>query len=432
MVSLGPSQVRKHHRPHVQKLNLATKGDTVMPTRLTWWMMRQVWFVCLSILTASCYYLPPEIVPVHPETPPSKFFGITELTPAPDSNRIRILFVHGIGVHPGCDPDTLLLHLTKALQVVQLPPPAIDRSETCPHFLLPMPTPIPAPNAQNTGLLYRFDLAGRDRQATFMYLRWSTLTSGPKMTLDEPNRPPGALLHNLAKQFEQENLADVVLYGGQYRDVLRPVVERALCVFVGGTPDQTNPRACIGGEANIPTAIITHSLGGYMLMDAMSDIYHPPTTEAVSEERNAAVKVGRYLDQIFMLANQLKMLDLSTRTSEVQAPQIVRRFGATWEAVHSPRRRTARELSSRQVLAISDPNDILSWEVTKDEFEIPRVTVANVYLGTAGQFFGLPHLPIWPLAASPVAAHTNYLQDDDVMDIIVCGMNGSTINRCTQ
>ena len=58
--------------------------------------------------------------------------------------------------------------------------------------------------------------------------------------------------------------------------------------------------------------------------------------------------------------------------------------------------------------------------------------MANIYLGTAGQFLGLPHVPIWGLAASPVAAHTNYLQDDDVMDIIVCGMTGSTINRCTQ
>jgi hypothetical protein len=147
-----------------------------MPTRVIRRITRQACLVCFGALTGSCYYLPPEIVPVHPETPPGKFFGITELTPAPDSNRIRILFVHGIGEHSGCDPDTLLLHLTKALQVTQVPPPAIDSSETCAHFALPMPTPIPAPNAQHTGLLYRFDLASHDRQVTFMYLRWSTFT----------------------------------------------------------------------------------------------------------------------------------------------------------------------------------------------------------------------------------------------------------------
>src|SRR5208282_5869962 len=271
-----------------------------------------------------------------------------------------------------------------------------------------------------------------DRQVTFMYLRWSTLTDVPKTTLDEPNRPQGALLHNLAKTFEQQNLADVVLYGGQYRDVLRPVVERALCGFVGGTPDQTNPRSCSGGEANIPTAIITHSLAGYMLMDAMNDIYQPPANETVPAERSAAIKVGHYLDQIFLLANQLKMLDLSTRTSEEQSSQVVKRFRATWNAIHAMRQRTEREPSSRQVLAISDPNDILSWEVTKSEFEVPGITVANIYLGTAGEIFGLSSVPIWRLAASPVAAHLNNLQDDDVMDIIACGMTGSTINRCTQ
>jgi hypothetical protein len=57
--------------------------------------------------------------------------------------------------------------------------------------------------------------------------------------------------------------------------------------------------------------------------------------------------------------------------------------------------------------------------------------VANVYLGTTGQFFGLGPVLIWGLAASPVAAHDHCLQDDDVMDIIVPGMSGATINRCT-
>jgi hypothetical protein len=41
------------------------------------------------------------------------------------------------------------------------------------------------------------------------------------------------------------------------------------------------------------------------------------------------------------------------------------------------------------------------------------------------------NFPIWGLAASPVAAHDNYLQDNDVIDIIACGMTGATINRCT-
>ena len=41
-------------------------------------------------------------------------------------------------------------------------------------------------------------------------------------------------------------------------------------------------------------------------------------------------------------------------------------------------------------------------------------------------------IPIWGVAASPFSAHLNYLQDDDVADIISCGMTGATINRCAQ
>jgi len=397
-----------------------------MPAGFARRIVRRLGVVGVCALSGSCYYLPPEIVPVHPDTAPDKLLGVTDLPSAPDSNRIRILFIHGMGVHPGCDADELLFHLTKTLRVTPQPPPAIDPSETCAHFALPMPTPIPAANAQHTALLYRYDLAGAGRQVTFMYLRWSTLTDVPKQTLDEPGHPHRAILSDAAKDFEQQKLTDVVLYGGLYREVVRPAVERGLCLFVEGTPDPTDPRLCKDGQTGIPTAVITHSLAGYMLMDAMSDIYEHAPTATASGEHNAAGKVGSYLDQIFMLANQLKMLDLSTKTSEGQSSQIVERFRKAWDATRSQRPHPER----RQVLAISDPNDILSWEVTKSEFERSGVTVANVYLGTTGEFLGLYRLPIWGLAASPVTAHTNYLVDNDVMDIIACGMAGSTILRC--
>ena len=71
--------------------------------------------------------------------------------------------------------------------------------------------------------------------------------------------------------------------------------------------------------------------------------------------------------------------------------------------------RGARPTSSLQLLAVSDPNDIPSWEIAPAEFEDTRMTVANLYLGTTGQVFGLGPTPIAPLAASPYSAHVNYL-----------------------
>ena len=166
----------------------------------------------------------------------------------------------------------------------------------------------------------------------------------------------------------------------------------------------------------------------------MNDIYHPPS-RTVTEQRSAAVKVGSYLNQIFMLTNQLKMLDLTTRTSEEQSSEVMKRFRGNWDAIQSKQKRPEHELPQRQILAISDPNDILSWEVTKGEtsdFERRHATIANIYLGTTGEIFGLDRIPIWQVAASPISAHTNYLSNDDVMDIVACGMTGPIINRCSQ
>jgi len=386
--------------------------------------LSRLFAVGLGASAGACYYLPPEVVPSSTTAVVNKIEGITEL---PNAQTIRILFIHGIGEHNACDPDTLLLHLSKALQVRQSPPSALDDKADCQsHFAIPKPTPMSG--AADAALLYKYDFLGNSRHLKFSFLLWSPLTQKLKETLDEPQLPHHALLASLAKEFEQDNLADVVLYGGRYREVIRPQVEKALCDFIGGVPGD-DPRICDNGTGDIPTAIVTHSLGGYMLMDAMADIYKRPRNRAEREARNAAEKVGRELNLIFMLANQLKMLDLSTKKSEGGASEVVEGFRASWKAARRWGAKGEPE-AKRQLVAISDPNDILSWEVTDTEFNRPEFTVANVYLGTTGEFFGLYRAPIAPIAALPDRAHLNYLKDDDVMDIIVCGMTGNTINRC--
>jgi hypothetical protein len=402
-----------------------------MPARLLPAYVRRFCAIGAVATIGGCSYLPPTIVPIAPDPTPDRLEGVADIDP--NAKTIRILFIHGIGEHDACDPDTLLIHLTKALQVEQQPPDRIDETATCAsHFVIPEPLPIDAPGATSKALMYFYTFRSATRTVKFAFLRWSPLTESIKATaLTEPGLPHHAWLADVAKTFEQNNLADVVLYGGKYREVIRPAIERGLCHFVGGVPDPNNPRLCVGGAGDTPTAIVTHSLGGYMLMDAMSDIYAKNASGAVAEEHSAAEKVGRYLNQIFMLANQLKLLDLTTRTQEQSGSQVVRNFRTAWNAAHNRQPTAGAVGKRRQMIAVSDPNDILSWQVTSMEFNRPEFTIANVYLGTTGEFLGLYHAPIIPIAASPVAAHENYLKDDDVMDIIACGMTGATINRCT-
>ena len=54
----------------------------------------------------------------------------------------------------------------------------------------------------------------------------------------------------------------------------------------------------------------------------------------------------------------------------------------------------------------------------------------DLWRETTGEVFGVYHTPILGLAANPGAAHLNYLQDDDVMELIACGVQGSQIKRC--
>ncbi len=74
-----------------------------------------VFGLCLFLI--SCSTLPLTIRPVNPPVAPADFLGITDLPEAYGSDQIRILFIHGIGEHTACDPDTLLRHLSKALNV---------------------------------------------------------------------------------------------------------------------------------------------------------------------------------------------------------------------------------------------------------------------------------------------------------------------------
>ena len=88
------------------------------------------------------------------------------------------------------------------------------------------------------------------------------MTDEPKKSLAEDGAPSPALLTDAVKSFEDDYLSDVLLYGGKYREVVRPAIERGLCVFVDGAPDPGDARLCDHPRSGVPTAIITHSLGG--------------------------------------------------------------------------------------------------------------------------------------------------------------------------
>ena len=270
------------------------------------------------------------------------------------------------------------------------------------------------------------------------FLLWAPLTAEIKSTaLEEKGAPPRQEFAYLAKDvFIDKYLADVVLYGGTYREnVMRPSVQAALCLVTGGKPSP-NGKTCQPSVYNDPTVIITHSLGGYMLMDAVDD----ELRQEHCAPNTAASKILRNTKFIYMMANQLALLDLSTLHGYPHRlggsrpdDNLAHRFANCWAKLKALSPFTTvgdQEAPSaeEQVVAFSDPNDILTWVVHRNNLKLPRpdwgsAQLTNVYL--SNDEFSIPLL-----FSEPSTAHNGYLDNPTVMEMLVCGMRNGAINTC--
>ena len=269
------------------------------------------------------------------------------------------------------------------------------------------------------------------------YLLWTPLTESVKCRLEneDDSAPPKQDFAAFAKDFIDDKLADAVLYGGTYRDkVIRPSVQAALCLVAS-----RDHKTCAPGDYQDPTVIITHSLGGYMLMDAIADELRGTNCQG----GGAAEEIFENTPVIYMMANQLALLDLSTLHRDPDAPKpripesapATNHFAQCWIAAR--RARALREGRSSgsdekkplsQVVAFSDPNDILSWRLEPRNLKLPKpvwgeVAVTNVYM--SNNEFSIPGL-----ISDPVNAHVGYFVNPTVMDMLICGMDNGVPRPC--
>ena len=143
---------------------------------------------------------------------------------------------------------------------------------------------------------------------TVSFLLWAPLTKDVKNSaLAESKAPTPQEFAEATKGFIRDYLGDVVLYGGTFRDnVMRPSLQAALCRVTGAKPSPDG-KSCTPGPYNDPTIIITHSLGGYMLIDTMDN-----ELRSKNCNQTASGKILANTDYVFMMANQVALLDLTT------------------------------------------------------------------------------------------------------------------------
>ena len=444
----------------------------------------------LAILLTSACASSPVVVP----TDANSFSGLVSFVPsepplsgdvASAGKPLRILLIHGMGTATKDDFDGFIASVAAKLQLTQIPSSCLEtRSKPCPEIssspavTAPISRPIDIPGVPEAdrAILYTYAFASGPAGSvgaaapamTVSFLLWSPLTSTIKCrSLDEstcPNSndagaPPRQWFATAAKDFIDDKLADVVLYLGKYgKRVLRPTVESALCYLVDGRPTNGGRSCSTDNEsvsANQPaTVIITHSLGAYMLIDAIHDELTRDARAGGRNEHTAAAKVVASTQLIYMMANQLALLDLAaSRTSfypsiageahrhgGAPATTALKDFISDWSHFKPKSRWRMRAneepgpleqtVENSQIVAFSDSNDVLSWLVKTENLELPSsnagaVSLTNVYM--SNNEFEIP-----PVFSDPVQAHVGYFNNQMVLDLLVCGMSKGAVGGCAK
>ena len=196
-----------------------------------------------------------------------------------------------------------------------------------------------------------------------------------------------------------------------------PTDGRHGCDFTNGLNDSLNQDEFV---------FISHSLGSRITIDGITriiSVLERPDTKSTlhtidSVKREALQK--KHV-QIFMLSNQLPMLQLGRELPEATAQK-----ADYCDAKGSKYK--SRLFDETSIVAISDPNDLLSYAIPNDfneKYLDSRlcIDVTNVNINVAKVFnaFGIGKI------ANPMEAHVGYTKDDRVVAFIAKGIgNGNT------
>lgn len=165
-------------------------------------------------------------------------------------------------------------------------------------------------------------------------------------------------------------------------------------------------------------AIITRSLGSYVLFDALAHSTEVALAQVRTKARIetsdlpqvAPASILCFAKQVHMMANQLPLLRLSEIVVDgpSAAPPEVQAFSNCSQL----RKEVAETDEAVQVVAYHEPNDLLTFYI--DDPEVTGFTFTNVIASFA---------KIWVpfVVANPTQAHTGQAGKDSIMDILASG-----------
>jgi hypothetical protein len=352
--------------------------------------------------------------------------------------QVKVVYVHGMGTQrPGHGTD-LMQNLTHSL--------ALDVRSPRPKRIGLVDPENPDESLGELNL-FRFTDKHRKRDLVFYELTWSSITQSSKevIAFDESDvyKTRRASVNQAMREFINDVAPDPLSFAGNKGERILKSIGQSLCWVMSTSwsqlPESTTGQACnldggFGSRATIDDFVfITHSLGSRVIMDSLQRIVrgaHDLDVRYNSDVQRLTDALRERELQLFMLSNQLPLLEAGQDPQEITGAQ------AEYCGPDAPRS-NERFFKSLQMVAFSDPNDVMSYPVPETWVEryvdsrlCPKVTNVTINIATVKSLFGLGTF------ADPLTAHTGYDADARVGGLMSKGAGHADISpivreRCT-
>jgi hypothetical protein len=202
-------------------------------------------------------------------------------------------------------------------------------------------------------------------------------------TEDNENEKHRAFLNSKAKRFVNESFSDPVIYLGTFGSFLRETVWRGL-EAAGAAQGQARmarlQRDGAGAAAadfyrDVEMVVISDSLGSRVIFDVLCERQGcrdperatKSLSEAERKDMSVAQSISLSLRSLYMLANQLPLLELAfveAPTEQRSLDEIIGKNGEKAACFRPPLPSPPSRDERTQVIAFTDANDALSYHLT--------------------------------------------------------------------
>jgi len=346
-----------------------------------------------------------------------KFTGLKPQLEVP-GRKMKVLMVHGVGNHlPGYSTE-FLEKLAKELDLTVT-------AKAYKNITLADPKDL----GKHLGNLRinRYLDKNKTQELLFYELTWSEITAKDKEVLAYDNSGEQSFrraeVNDLLKKFSNDTGPDPIIYLGEKRGDILTAFAQSLCWMASegweNLPDDVH-QPC---PLNIPPqsyedsyAFVSHSLGSRITIDGLQHIASILNGEDAPHYRSVSKFMKNKDIPIFMMSNQLPMLQLGRKIPETVNQRVT-------YCEPDGEKYDERLVRKTNIIAFSDPNDLLSYALPHDFVQkyldsrlCINVTNININVAKIYDAFGLGKL------ANPMDAHIGYDTDDRVVALIAKGI----------